>query len=120
MHVRRLHFALAIFLLSALPLSAQVQKPADAWAEWETLSPENEEFTVLMPKNPTTETTKFPYHKMELSARLYLATSSAGPSVGVAPAPGSRGWKSASRSIKTGCSPAAIRFSRWKSLALSV
>jgi len=25
MHVRRLHFALAIFLLSALPLSAQVQ-----------------------------------------------------------------------------------------------
>ncbi|HEY6216608.1 MAG TPA: energy transducer TonB [Pyrinomonadaceae bacterium] len=83
MHVRRLHFALAIFLLSALPLSAQVKKPADVWAEWETLSPENEEFTVLMPKNPTTETTKFPYHKMELSARLYLATSSAGPVIGV-------------------------------------
>jgi protein TonB len=83
MHVRRLHFALAIFLLSALPLSAQVQKPADAWAQWETLSPENEEFTVLMPKNPTTETTKFPYHKMELSARIYLATSSAGPVIGV-------------------------------------
>jgi len=83
MHVRRLHFALAIFLLSALPLSAQVQKPADAWAEWETLSPEAEEFTVLMPKNPTTETTKFPYHKMELNARTYLATSSAGPVVGI-------------------------------------
>ncbi len=83
MHVRRLHFALAIFLLSALPLSAQVQKPADAWAQWETLSPEAEEFTVLMPKNPTTETTKFPYHKMELSARMYLATSSAGPVIGV-------------------------------------
>src|SRR5689334_18409283 len=83
MHVRRLHFALAIFLLSALPLSAQVQKPANVWAEWETLSPENEEFTVLMPKNPTTESTKFPYHKMELSARLYLATSAAGPVIGV-------------------------------------
>src|SRR5215216_7959656 len=83
MHVRRLHFALAIFLLSALPLSAQVQKSADAWAEWETLSPEAEEFTVLMPKNPTTETTKFPYHKMELSARTYLATSSAGPVLGI-------------------------------------
>ena len=83
MHVRRLHFALAIFLLSALPLSAQVQKPADAWAEWETLSPEAEEFTVLMPKNPTTETTKFPYHKMELSVRMYLATSSAGPVIGI-------------------------------------
>lgn len=83
MHVRRLHFALAIFLLSALPLSAQVQKPADVWTEWEALSPENEEFTVLMPKNPTTETTKFPYHKMELSARMYLATSSAGPVLGI-------------------------------------
>ena len=79
MYFRRLHLALAIALLTALPLSAQVQKPAEVWSEWESLSPENEEFTVLMPKNPTTETTTFPYHKMELSARLYLATSSAGP-----------------------------------------
>ena len=79
MHFRRLHLALAIALLTALPLSAQVQKPAEVWAEWETLSPENEEFTVSMPKGLTTEATTFPYHKMELSARLYLATSSAGP-----------------------------------------
>jgi len=83
MHFRRLHLALAIALLTALPLSAQVQKPAEAWAEWETLSPENEEFTVSMPKNPTTETTTFPYHKMDLSARMYLATSSAGPVLGI-------------------------------------
>ncbi|HEX7332894.1 MAG TPA: energy transducer TonB [Pyrinomonadaceae bacterium] len=83
MYFRRLHLALAIALLTALPLSAQVQKPAAAWTEWETLSPENEEFTVSMPKNPTTETTTFPYHKMELSARLYLATSSAGPVLGI-------------------------------------
>ena len=32
-----------------------------------------------MPKAATTEATTFPYHKMELNARLYLATSSAGP-----------------------------------------
>ena len=83
MYFRRLHFALAILVLSALPLSAQVQKPAEVWSEWESLSPENEEFTVLMPKNPTTESTTFPYHKMELSARLYLATSSAGPVLGI-------------------------------------
>jgi len=83
MHFRRLHLALAIVLLTALPLSAQVQKPAEAWSEWETLSPENEEFTVSMPKNPTTETTTFPYHKMELNARMYLATSSAGPVLGI-------------------------------------
>src|ERR1051325_3600346 len=83
MHFRRLHLALAIALLTALPLSAQVQKPAEVWSEWETLSPENEEFTVLMPKNLTKEATTFPYHKMELSARTYLATSSAGPVLGI-------------------------------------
>ena len=83
MYFRRLHLALAIALLTALPLSAQVQKPAEVWSEWETLSPENEEFTVLMPKNPATETATFPYHKMELNARVYLAKSSAGPVLGI-------------------------------------
>jgi hypothetical protein len=79
MFSRRLHLALSILLLSAFALSGQAQKPAEVWSEWESLSPENEEFTVLMPKNRTTEATTFPYHKMELNARLYLATSSAGP-----------------------------------------
>jgi protein TonB len=77
MHFRRLHLALLILLLAAVPLSAQA--PKEVWTEWETISPEGEEFTVSMPKNPTTETATFPYHKMELNARLYLATSSAGP-----------------------------------------
>ena len=79
MHFRRLHLALGILLLAALPLSAQVQKTAEAFTEWETITPEGEEFTVSMPKNPSTETTTFPYHKMELNARLYLAKSPAGP-----------------------------------------
>lgn len=87
MHFRRLRLALAILLLSALPLSAQVQKPApkpaEVWAEWQSLSPENEEFTILMPKDPTTESSTFPYHKMELSVRSYLKTSSAGPVLAV-------------------------------------
>src|ERR1051325_11757395 len=84
MYFRRLHLALAILLLSVFALSAQAQKPAEAWSEWETFSPENEEFTVLMPKNRTTEATTFPYHKMELNARLYLATSNAGPVLAIA------------------------------------
>ena len=83
MYFRRLHLALGILLLAALPLSAQVQKTGEAWSEWQTLSPENEEFTVSMPKNATTEQTMFPYHKMELNARLYLAKSS-GPVLAVA------------------------------------
>lgn len=84
MHFRRLHLALGILLLIALPLSAQAQKTAEAFTEWETISPEGEEFTVSMPKNPTTEATKFPYHKMELNARLYLAKSSTGPILAIA------------------------------------
>ncbi|HEX5884468.1 MAG TPA: energy transducer TonB, partial [Pyrinomonadaceae bacterium] len=82
MHFRRLHLALAILLVTGLPLSAHAQK--EAWTEWETINPEGEEFTVSMPKNPTTETTTFPYHKMELNARLYLATSSTGPVLAIA------------------------------------
>jgi len=84
MSFRRLHLALAILLLTASTLSAQAQKTAQPWAEWETISPEAEEFTVSMPKNPTTESTTFPYHKMELSARLYLAKSSTGPILAIA------------------------------------
>jgi Gram-negative bacterial TonB protein C-terminal len=84
MQFRRLHLALAVLLLTALALSVQAQKPAEVWAEWETISPEGEEFTVSMPKNPTTESTTFPYHKMELKARLYLATSAAGPVLAIA------------------------------------
>ena len=84
MHSRRLHFVLSILLLAAFALAVKAQKPAEVWAEWETLSPENEEFTVLMPKNPTTESTTFPYHKMELKARLYMATSSGGPVLAIA------------------------------------
>jgi Gram-negative bacterial TonB protein C-terminal len=84
MHSRRLHLVLASILLAAFAVAARAQKPAEAWAEWETLSPENEEFTVLMPKNPTTESTTFPYHKMEMKARLYMATSSAGPVLAIA------------------------------------
>src|SRR5262245_46743687 len=83
MHFRRLHVAVGSLLLMALPLSAQVQKPAEVWTEWETLSPENEEFTVLMPKNATKESGTFPYHNSQLSARLYLAQSSVGPVLGV-------------------------------------
>jgi len=82
MQVRRLHLTLIVLLLTALPLSAQVQKTA--WTEWETISPEGEEFTVSMPKNPTTESTTFPYHKMELKARLYMASSPAGPILAIA------------------------------------
>lgn len=84
MHFRRLHLVLGMLLLAALPLAALGQKTGEAWTEWETISPENEEFTVSMPKNITPEATTFAYHKMELSARLYLAKSTTGPVLAIA------------------------------------
>lgn len=84
MYFRRLSLALLTLLLAAATLSAQVQKNAGTWTEWETINPEGEEFTITMPKNPTTESAKFPYHKMELNTRLYLATSTAGPVLAIA------------------------------------
>ena len=83
MHFRRLQLALLTLLLTASPLAAQALKNAGNWAEWETISPEGEEFTVTMPKNPTTETAKFAYHKFELNTRLYLASAGTGPIVAV-------------------------------------
>ncbi len=84
MHFRRLSLTLLTVLLAVSPLYAQAQKAHGTWLEWETITPEGEEFTVTMPKNPTTETAKFPYHKMELNTRLYLARSAAGPVLAVA------------------------------------
>lgn len=84
MHFRRLSLALLTLLLAVSPLFAQASKNTGTWTEWETITPEGEEFTVTMPKNPTTETVKFPYHKMELNTRLYLARSTAGPVLAVA------------------------------------
>jgi len=78
MQFRRLHLALVIAVVSAVAVSAQVQPGATDWNDWETITPEGEEFTVSMPKNPTTEAAKFPYHKMELNTRLYLAKAPGG------------------------------------------
>jgi TonB family protein len=52
-------------------------------SNWETLSPENEEFAVLMPKGFSTETSTEPYHKMEINSRTYLSQAPNGPVVAI-------------------------------------
>ena len=52
---------------------------APATPQWETLRPEGEEFSVLMPKGSTFETSKEPYHKMELNTRTYVHNTKPGP-----------------------------------------
>ena len=84
MYFRRLHWSLAIVILAAVAVAGQVTKSSANWAEWESITPEGEEFTVIMPKNPTTEAGKFTYHKMELNARLYLASQPNGAVLAIA------------------------------------
>ncbi|HEY6803987.1 MAG TPA: energy transducer TonB [Pyrinomonadaceae bacterium] len=102
MSLRRSYF-LAGALLTALPFSAVAQrtttKPApkttapapvqaapakqETAVDWDTLTPDNEEFSILMPKGAATETGPFEYHKFTLNTRLYMSAPASGPVVGV-------------------------------------
>src|SRR5262245_55096271 len=84
MFFRRSYLSLAILLLGAMSVVAQPQKTPTGWAEWETISPEGEEFTVTMPKEPAKTVEQFPYHKMELNTRLYMSSLQGGPVVAIA------------------------------------
>jgi len=75
-HYRPNSFLLPFILLTSFSALGQV---APAPPQWETLRPEGEEFSVLMPKGSTFETSKEPYHKMELSTRTYLHNTKPGP-----------------------------------------
>ena len=71
------HFLL--FVLASCLSVALGQSTASPLADWETLRPDGEEFSVLMPKGSTAETSKEPYHKMELNTRTYLSKGQTGP-----------------------------------------
>jgi TonB family protein len=80
--MRSFHFKLQPFLLLfalAVCSAAAAGQSATTTPDWETLRPEGEEFSVLMPKGSAFETSKEPYHKMELNTRTYLSNSKAGP-----------------------------------------
>jgi hypothetical protein len=104
---RRSRWSLAILFLAAASISLEAQTRAPAktsknptqpavtaqpattaqpavWESWDTLKPENEDFSILMPKDTSTEITKFDYHKMELNVRFYLSAPATGPVVAVA------------------------------------
>ena len=68
-------FALSLILGLQTFSSAQSTSTPD----WETLRPEGEEFSVLMPKGSTFESSKEPYHKMELNTRMYISSRLPGP-----------------------------------------
>jgi outer membrane biosynthesis protein TonB len=66
------------------PTQAPATPPKQEVAlDWQTLKPENEEFSILMPRDATTEISKFDYHKFQLNTRLYMSAPTAAPVVGV-------------------------------------
>jgi TonB family protein len=75
-HCKRQSLVLLFTLATCISALGQA---APATPQWETLRPEGEEFSVLMPKGSTFETSKEPYHKMELSTRTYLHNTKPGP-----------------------------------------
>lgn len=80
----RFSLLLVVSLTAGILSIASGQKPGSAAPyagppKWETLRPEGEEFSVLMPQGSTFETSKEPYHKMELNTRFYLSQTQNGP-----------------------------------------
>jgi TonB family protein len=71
-------FAIVVSLILGLLTIASAQSSAST-SDWETLRPEGEEFSVLMPKGSTFESSKEPYHKMELNTRMYISSRPTGP-----------------------------------------
>ena len=66
-----------IIVVFGVTVSGQSKIPPVA--EWETLHPDGEEFSVLIPKGSTFEASKEPYHKMELNSRMYILQTTSGP-----------------------------------------
>lgn len=75
-------FTCKVLAFISLTLGLLTIVPAQSSAgrlDWETLKPDNEPFSVLMPKGSTFESGKELYHKMELNTRVYLSNTPSGP-----------------------------------------
>ena len=81
---RRSHYLLAVIFVAIFSQAVTAQtKPAPA-VDWDNLRPENEDFSILMPKDATTEIATVEYHRFQLNLRLYLSAKNPGPVMAVA------------------------------------
>jgi TonB family protein len=76
--------AIAILFSSFLLLLVASQSLRAQSSEWQTFSPEGEEFSISMPKDPKFEEGPTTYHRMILNTRLYLSQPANGPVLAVA------------------------------------
>ena len=84
MRFSRSHCLLALLVVAFVSFPVQAQTKAVAGADWHNFQPENEDFSVLMPKDASTEITTVEYHKFQLNFRLYLSAKTPGPVLAVA------------------------------------
>ena len=68
-----------VFGVAASRTTVLAQAAGVTNADWQTLRPDGEEFAIDMPKDPKTESSTEPYHRMELNTNLYLSTTEHGP-----------------------------------------
>ncbi len=73
-------FVLVLTLILSLVAVAAGQGGKEGGKDWETLRPEKEQFSILIPKGSVyEEASKVPYHKMELNTRFYISKTEGGP-----------------------------------------
>lgn len=71
---------LTLILITAALASCVLAQSSVNHSDWETLRPEKELFSVLIPKGSTyEEASKVPYHKLELNTRFYVSRVVDGP-----------------------------------------
>lgn len=69
----------AAIAIVASQTSVLAQASAGNDSDWQRLRPDGEEFTIVMPRDPKTGSSKEPYHKMQLNTNLYLSETEHGP-----------------------------------------
>jgi TonB family protein len=74
----QLQFVVSLLILTSCVSAAFGQAAAPTTTDWETLRPEGEEFSVLMPKGSKSDASKEPFHKMELNTRTYISSQPSG------------------------------------------
>lgn len=75
---------LTLFLLLAFAGLVSAEAQTSSNLEWQLFRPAGEEFQILIPKDPVEQVSKVPYHRMELTTRLYLSGNRTGPLFAVA------------------------------------
>ena len=84
MRFSRSNYLLAVLFVAFVSFSVAAQTKPAVGVDWDNFKPENEDFSILMPKDASTEITTVDYHKFHLNLRLYLSAKTPGPVLAVA------------------------------------